>query len=104
VFVQPKLKEKPMIPEETIRLRSYLIWQQAGYPDGRALEHWLRAKAELEAAQEASLTWADECERIVWPRLPIMRPPQRLTSARIPPTERRAPAAERRPPAIAATQ
>ena len=96
--------EKPMIPEQTIRLRSYLIWQQAGYPDGRALEHWLRAKAELEAEYMASLTWVDECERIVWPRLPILRPPQRLTSARIPRTERRVPPAERRAPPIAATR
>jgi len=102
--VRPKLKEKPMIPEQTIRLRSYLIWQQAGYLDGRALEHWLRAKAELEAEYMASLTWVDECERTVWPRLPILRPPQRLTSARIPRAERRVPPAERRAPPIAATR
>ena len=93
-----------MIPEETIRLRSYLIWQRAGCPDGKAVEHWLRAKDELEAAYEVSLTWADDCERTVWPRLPILRPPQRLTSARIPAAERRAPPAERRAPTIAATQ
>jgi len=42
-----------VLPEDAIRLRSYLIWQQEGCPDGRALSHWLRAKAELEAELRA---------------------------------------------------
>jgi hypothetical protein len=27
--------------------RAYLIWEQAGCPDGKALEYWLQAEAEL---------------------------------------------------------
>ncbi len=27
--------------------RAYLIWEQAGRPDGKALEYWLQAEAEL---------------------------------------------------------
>ena len=27
--------------------RLYLIWEQEGPPEGKALEHWLRAEAEL---------------------------------------------------------
>ncbi len=27
--------------------RAYLIWERAGRPDGKALEYWLQAKAEL---------------------------------------------------------
>jgi hypothetical protein len=37
------------VPEDAIRLRSYLIWQQEGCPAGKALLHWLQAKAELKA-------------------------------------------------------
>jgi hypothetical protein len=73
-----------MIPEEAIRMRSYLIWQRAGCPDGKALEHWLRAKDELEAEDRPPLQQSYECEWVVMPRLPILRPPRKLTSTRIP--------------------
>ena len=29
--------------------RAYLIWEQTGRPEGRALEHWLQAEAEISA-------------------------------------------------------
>jgi hypothetical protein len=32
-----------------IRERSYLIWEQEGRPEGRHLDHWLRAEHELVA-------------------------------------------------------
>ena len=32
---------------EMIQQRAYEIWQAEGQPDGRALEHWRRAEAEL---------------------------------------------------------
>ena len=38
-----------MKSEEAIRQRSYLIWKREGCPEGRNLEHWQQAKAELEA-------------------------------------------------------
>ncbi|KAF0096603.1 MAG: hypothetical protein FD144_5797 [Rhodospirillaceae bacterium] len=86
-----------MIPEDAIRLRSYLIWQATGCPHGKALEHWLQAKDELAGDYVTLLPRLDECERIVMPRLPILRPPQRITASRIPPGERRAsPIAARR--------
>jgi Protein of unknown function (DUF2934) len=31
-----------------IRERAYLIWVDEGRPDGRELDHWLRAKWEVE--------------------------------------------------------
>ena len=76
-----------MIPENAIRLRSYLIWLEAGCPDGKAIEHWLRAKSELEAEYLATPLGFD-CECNVMPRPAILRPPQRMTSARIPTAER----------------
>jgi hypothetical protein len=38
--------------EELIRTRAYAIWEQEGRPDGKHLEHWLRAKR-LVAAEAA---------------------------------------------------
>ena len=32
---------------ETIAVRAYQIWETAGRPDGRDLEHWSSAEAEL---------------------------------------------------------
>ena len=73
-----------MILEEAIRQRSYLIWLRESCPDGNSLHHWLRAKAELEAEQRAFFPATGEWRRLVMPRLPISRPPQRVMSERIP--------------------
>ena len=35
--------------ENQIADRSYYIWEKEGRPDGKALDHWLRARQELEA-------------------------------------------------------
>lgn len=34
--------------DDQIRERAYLIWVDEGRPHGRELDHWLRAKWELE--------------------------------------------------------
>ncbi len=34
--------------EQTIQARAYLIWIEEGRPEGRDVEHWLRACAELD--------------------------------------------------------
>jgi Protein of unknown function (DUF2934) len=31
-----------------IEMRAYGLWEQEGRPEGRALEHWLRAESEVE--------------------------------------------------------
>ncbi len=35
-----------------IRERAYHIWVDEGQPEGRELDHWLRAKSEVEGAPE----------------------------------------------------
>jgi hypothetical protein len=90
-----EFEEGHMIPEHAIRLSSYLIWEKAGCPDGKALEHWQQARDELEGEFAALLSRFDDCERTVVPRVPIRRPPQRLTSARVPAGEWRAAIAAR---------
>jgi hypothetical protein len=36
--------------DDHIRERAYLIWVDEGRPNGRELDHWLRAKWEVEGA------------------------------------------------------
>ena len=36
-----------MITDNAIRVRSYLIWEREGRPQGRSAEHWILAEAEL---------------------------------------------------------
>jgi hypothetical protein len=31
----------------TIRERAYAIWEHEGRPDGKAVDHWLKAEAEI---------------------------------------------------------
>jgi len=72
--------------EDEIRTRSYLIWEREGCPEGKAREHWLRAKAELEAEFEADWRAASlegESTTFVLPLLPISSPPSRSVSAKI---------------------
>lgn len=40
-------------PDE-IRHRAYILWNQDGCPEGRALEYWLRAEAELASEGQAA--------------------------------------------------
>lgn len=57
---------------ETSRL-AYRIWEAEGKPDGRDLEHWLKAEAELAARKAA-------------PRKSTARPSRKQASTRQPGT------------------
>jgi len=35
------------ISEQAIRERAYAIWEEEGRPDGKDLDHWHRAEAEI---------------------------------------------------------
>ncbi len=41
--------------ERLIEERAYEIWEQEGRPEGRALEHWLRAREGLSPGAETDL-------------------------------------------------
>jgi hypothetical protein len=75
-----------MVSEDAIRQRSYEIWQREGCQDGKAVEYWFRAKAELAAENRAALfPWGGgDCREIVVPRVPISPPPKKTTSRRVP--------------------
>jgi hypothetical protein len=70
--------------EEAIRLRSYLLWQSEGCPDGDALNFWLRAKVELEAEQSAGRPLRTP-SAFVMPRLPISPRPSKRIATRLKP-------------------
>jgi len=84
-----------MVSEEAIRQRSYEIWQREGRPEGKALNHWLQAKAELEREQQPAkpkfrtfeyhtmLYRFEEWQRTVEPKPRITAPPKILMARRI---------------------
>ena len=42
--------------EDAIRRRAYARWQQDGRPEGKDLDHWLRAEIEIAAERYAGVT------------------------------------------------
>ena len=38
--------------EQRIRVRAYEIWKTAGCPEGKSVEHWLQAEAEIMAEEQ----------------------------------------------------
>jgi hypothetical protein len=39
--------------ERAVRERAYAIWEEEGRPEGRHLDHWLRAEAEINISSSA---------------------------------------------------
>lgn len=68
--------------EEHIRMRSYLIWQREGCPNGNDLDHWRRAQEEIESERRYVLG-PGRPAAFVMPRVPISTPPCKSISLRI---------------------
>ena len=67
---QPNESQLKIEPDEhRIRKRAYQIWEEEGRPNGRALDHWLRAHWEIreEIDPEAK---SDRIERLSFMPLP----------------------------------
>jgi hypothetical protein len=47
------MNESPGVPPAHVAERAYFIWESEGRPERHALDHWLRAEAELTAAAAA---------------------------------------------------
>lgn len=78
----PQARNVIVPSEEAIRMRSYQIWEREGRPVGCAQEHWVRAKAELEAEMQAA-SMAGTAADIVLPRLHVSAPPVKSVAARL---------------------
>jgi len=70
------------LPEDAVQLRSYLIWEREGCPDGKELDHWRRAKQELQAEFHAG-PFARRSMAFVMPRIPISARPKKTVSTRL---------------------
>ena len=46
-YGQPAISPLRRTSREQIALKAWEIWQSEGRPEGRSLEHWLRAESEL---------------------------------------------------------
>jgi hypothetical protein len=78
-----------MVTEEDIRIRSYLLWQAAGRPDGQDQQFWLRAEADLRAEARNAPKQSMRLAGTVVPRVSVCSPPQRIMATRVPQRERR---------------
>lgn len=42
--------------EQRIRMRAYGIWERAGRPDGRSIDHWIQAEREIAESAPSGFT------------------------------------------------
>ena len=73
-----------MVAVEDVQIRSYMLWEAAGRPDGQDVEFWLRAEAELEAEARCAPKPGVRLAVAVVPRVRIYSAPQRMTAMRVP--------------------
>ena len=78
-----------MLAEHDIRNRSYLLWEAEGRPEGRDMEFWFRAKAQLEAEASAPTPWKRAWLFVV-PRASVSAPPRKMVANRVPSLKRMA--------------
>lgn len=72
-----------MVAERETRLRSYLLWEAAGRPQGRDLEFWLRAEADLRSEAEAGARSPSRPRLTLVPGIPFFSlPPHRSIAMR----------------------
>jgi hypothetical protein len=56
----------PYWREHRIRERAYAIWEAEGRPEGKEVEHWLRAEAEVAAEERDAAAEAElEAEGVI---------------------------------------
>jgi hypothetical protein len=75
-------RKATQVSENETHVRSFLIWERECRPEGKAEEHWLRAKTELEAEFEAECvaSFNGNSTTFVVPLLLISSPPIRINS------------------------
>jgi hypothetical protein len=72
-----------MVVERDVRIRSYLLWEAEGRPQGRDMEFWFRAQAQLEAESRAPAPWKRP-KLFVVPCASVTSPPRKLVASRVP--------------------
>ena len=72
-----------MVADQEIRTRSYLLWEAEGRPQGRDMEFWFRAQAQLEVESRAPSSWRRP-RLVVVPWASVSSPPRKVIAARVP--------------------
>lgn len=72
-----------MVAEHEIRTRSYLLWEAEGRPQGRDMEFWFRAQAQLEVESRAPSPWRRP-RLVVVPSASVTSRPRKVIAARVP--------------------
>jgi hypothetical protein len=78
------VQEGKSTSEQLIRIRSYLLWERDGCPQGRSEEYWFRAKSEIDEEtdkQWRAIGFEAEMVRFVPPRPAIAQRPVRIRTA-----------------------
>lgn len=78
-----------MVSEHEIRIRSYLLWEAEGRPQGRDMEFWFCAQAQLEAESRAPSPWKRP-RLFVVPGAVVSSPPRKLVANRVTTVQRTA--------------
>jgi hypothetical protein len=73
-----------MVIEHDIRIRSYLLWEAAGRPQGRDVEFWLRAEEDVRAEAWDGPKSRCRPQLTVVPGIPLSLPPRRSIAMRVP--------------------
>lgn len=84
-----------MVAEHEIRTRSYLLWESEGRPQGRDMEFWFLARAQLEIESRAPSPWKRP-KLVVVPSASVSSPPRKVIASRVPTTRTAAPIAATR--------
>lgn len=72
-----------MVSEHEIRVRSYLLWEADGRPQGRDVEFWFSAQSQLEAESRAPAPWKRP-RLVVVPGAVVSTPPRKRVANRVP--------------------
>jgi hypothetical protein len=78
------VQEDKSTSEQLIRIRSYLLWEHDGCPQGCSEEYWFRAKNEIDEETEKqwrAIGFEAELVHFVPPRPAITKRPVRIRTA-----------------------
>jgi hypothetical protein len=71
-----------MVAEHDIRTRSYFLWEAEGRPQGRDMEFWFRATAQLEVESRTSVPWKRP-RLFAVPCVSVSSPPRWVIATRV---------------------
>lgn len=68
--------------EEQIRQLAYSMWEKEGYPEGRAMEHWLKAETILQSERSETILQSEPSQGSEKPSKKTVKPAKQKTVGR----------------------